>query len=267
MYKFPQHRLRTKLLDADKTPLVLVACGSFSPITHLHLRMFEMAGDFIKQNTDFELMGGYFSPVSDYYNKAGLLCAEHRVNMVRLACEQTSSWLMVDEWEPFQKAYVPTAQVLDHFYEQLQGCFAGGERKRLRVMLLAGADLLQTMSEPGVWDAADLQHILGRYGALIVERDGTDMEQALDSVSRWRNNIYILRQMVRNDISSTKIRLFIRRSMSVKYLLPACVDDYIQLNGLYRDEGDPHTRKCMTPGPSPLDQNGKGDGMVRSPSL
>jgi hypothetical protein len=30
----------TYILDETKTPLVIVACGSYSPITYLHLRMF-----------------------------------------------------------------------------------------------------------------------------------------------------------------------------------------------------------------------------------
>jgi nicotinamide mononucleotide adenylyltransferase len=76
-YEFPSQRLGT-LRDARRTPLVLVACGSFSPVTYLHLRMFEMAVDFVRQNTEFEVVGGYLSPVSDKYRKPGLLSAEHR---------------------------------------------------------------------------------------------------------------------------------------------------------------------------------------------
>jgi nicotinamide mononucleotide adenylyltransferase len=77
-YEFPEHRLKAKMNDPEKTPLLLVACGSFSPITYLHLRMFEMAADYVKFSTDFELIGGYLSPVSDAYRKAGLASAEHR---------------------------------------------------------------------------------------------------------------------------------------------------------------------------------------------
>lgn len=65
-------------MDGNKIPLVLIACGSFSPITYLHLRMFELGADFAKFNSDFEVMGGYFSPVSDAYKKAGLASAQHR---------------------------------------------------------------------------------------------------------------------------------------------------------------------------------------------
>ena len=77
-YVFPVHRLVQKLRNPTKQPIVLVACGSFSPVTYLHLRMFEMAVDYVRQNTDFEVMGGYLSPVSDMYKKPGLLSASHR---------------------------------------------------------------------------------------------------------------------------------------------------------------------------------------------
>ena len=68
--------------DPTKTPLCLVSCGSFSPITCLHLRMFEMAADHVRLHTDFELVCGYFSPVSDAYKKAGLASAEHRYDCI-----------------------------------------------------------------------------------------------------------------------------------------------------------------------------------------
>jgi nicotinamide mononucleotide adenylyltransferase len=77
-YSFPHHRLLQKLSNPKKQPIVLVACGSFSPVTYLHLRMFEMAKDYVRQNTEFEIVGGYLSPVSDMYKKPGLLSAEHR---------------------------------------------------------------------------------------------------------------------------------------------------------------------------------------------
>ena len=77
-YAFPAHRLQRTLRNPAKTPLVLVACGSFSPVTYLHLRMFEMAKDYVRQNTEFEVVGGYLSPVSDMYKKQGLLSAHHR---------------------------------------------------------------------------------------------------------------------------------------------------------------------------------------------
>lgn len=90
--------------------------------------------------------------------------------MCELAAEQTSDWIMVDTWEPTQKEYQPTALVLDHFDHEINTVRGGieaadGQMKKVRVALLAGADLIQTMSRPGVWSQDDLDHILGKYGA------------------------------------------------------------------------------------------------------
>ena len=62
------------------------------------------------------------------------------------------------------------------------------------------------------------------------------MEQATDNLARWRRNIHIISQLIQNDVSSTKVRLFIRRGLSVRYLLPASVVQYIEENDLYQDE-------------------------------
>lgn len=240
-YDFPQHRLATEMKDETKSPLVLVACGSFSPITYLHLRMFEMALDSVREQTRFEVIGGFFSPVSDHYNKSGLAQAHHRVRMCELACERTSSWLMVDAWESLQPAYQRTATVLDHFNTEINVKMRGiktrsGQRRGVKIMLLAGGDLIESMGEPNVWLDEDLHHILGRYGCMIVERTGSDVRSFLlshDIMYEHRHNVLVIKQLIYNDISSTKVRLFIRRNMSVQYLAPSSVIRYIYEHRLY----------------------------------
>jgi len=63
------------------------------------------------------------------------------------------------------------------------------------------------------------------------------MDQATGSLARWRSNIHLISQLIQNDVSSTKVRLFLRRGLSVRYLLPAPVVDYIQDHELYLEEG------------------------------
>jgi len=166
--------------------------------------------------------------------------------MCTLGTEMTSNWLMVDPWEALQ-TYQRTAVVLDHIDHEIntvRGGISTGirredgteEKKNVQVMLLAGSDLIGTMSEPGVWSDEDLDHILGRYGTFIIERGGTDIDQALDSLARWRHNIHPIPQMVQNDVSSTKVRLSLRRGLSVRYLIPACVVEYIEREGLYKGD-------------------------------
>ena len=171
-YEFPAARLRRRIQSSDRTPLVLIACGSFSPITFFHLRMFEMAADYARFNTKFEVVGAYLSCVGDAYKKTGLVKSEHRINMCALAVAN-ASWISVDPWEALHSEYLDTAKVLDHLDEEINQRIGGVEtpegKKKCRICLLAGADLIQTMSAPGVWDQRDIDYILKNFGAFIVE--------------------------------------------------------------------------------------------------
>lgn len=75
-----------------------------------------------QENTDFDILDGYLSPVNDEYNlkKLWLVSAHHRAILVRtglkmctLATEQESSWLIVDPWEAFPN-YQRTDVVFDY---------------------------------------------------------------------------------------------------------------------------------------------------------
>ncbi|KAJ9268044.1 hypothetical protein DTO021C3_8860 [Paecilomyces variotii] len=238
-YKFPAGKLQ-RCSQSGKIPLVLIACGSYSPPTFLHLRMFSMASDFARMNTDFEVVGGYLSPVSDAYQKAGLVEGIHRIHMCQLAV-QTSKWINIDPWEAIQPEYMPTAKVLDHFEHEINSVLGGiedanGKRTRAQIALLAGADLIETMSSPDLWAEADLQHILGDFGVFVVERAGTDLRDALTSLKKWEHNIHRIPQVVPNEISSTKIRTLLKQRMSVDYLIPRGIIEYIEGNGLFMDE-------------------------------
>ena len=105
------------------------------------------------------------SPVNDSYGKVGLAQARHRVTMCRRACETSSDWISVDDWEATRPDYSPTAVVLDHFERELNSEdrrngiaeFEGRPRRKIRIMLLAGSDLIQTMSVPNLWAEKDVR--------------------------------------------------------------------------------------------------------------
>jgi len=92
-----------------------------------------------------------------------------------------------------------------------------------------------------------LEIILGRFGAFIIERAGSDVDEALEGLTAWRDNIFVVRQTIHNDVSSTKIRLFLRRGMSVHYLLPDAVIRYIEQNRLYLDDRKEKSAGSATP--------------------
>jgi nicotinic acid mononucleotide adenylyltransferase len=43
---------------SSKIQLILLCCGSFNPITNMHLRMFELARDHLHQTGKYEIVGG-----------------------------------------------------------------------------------------------------------------------------------------------------------------------------------------------------------------
>ena len=161
------------------------------------------------------------------------------LTMCSMALEH-SPLLLVDPWEASKPEYTPTAQVLDHLDHEINTLRHGvqsapGSRQKVQIALLAGADLIETFLTPGVWAEEDLFHILERYGAFVVERSGTDLAQAISKLEQPTDKIHVVPQEVRNDVSSTKIREFVGRGLSVRYLVPENVIEYIDRHGLFRE--------------------------------
>lgn len=217
-------------------PVILVTCGSFSPITYLHLRMFEMARDELLLNQSHRKwypVGGIISPVSDAYNKPHLAPAKHRIEICKLASEE-SDWIITDDWEASQDDHLPTAQVLKTIQERLNINY--GE---CRVVFLAGADLIGTFVVPDLWLPQDIDYIFTCHSVVAIGRWRCNLAELILTNSilfKHRQNLIIVKQHIMNDISSTKIRLFIQRGMSIKYLLPNACVKYIMDHDLYAEE-------------------------------
>jgi nicotinic acid mononucleotide adenylyltransferase len=125
---------------------------------------------------------------SSYYKKAGLAPAIHRVRMCELAVEHTSTWLMVDPWEAGQPEYTRTAVVLEHFNEMLNVEGGGltmsdGKRRRYKIMLLAGGDLIESFGEPGVWSEPDVSGTLSPI--CVAPQEG---ELTCSCISSWADS-------------------------------------------------------------------------------
>jgi nicotinate (nicotinamide) nucleotide adenylyltransferase len=224
--------------------VVLLLCGSFSPITNLHLRMLELARDCLQKNSLFSVVRGIISPVHDAYGKKGLVESHHRVAMCKLAA-QNSDWITVDPWETQQGGWTVTANVLRHFQEAVNA----DKIKVGRIKLLCGADLLESFATPGLWESADatpglwesadIDAIVRDFGLVVISRSGSNPEKFIyesDQLSRLKANISLVTEWIPNDISSTKIRRSLQRGESVRYLVPDAVLDYIQHHKLYQND-------------------------------
>ncbi|XP_057953173.1 nicotinamide/nicotinic acid mononucleotide adenylyltransferase isoform X2 [Malania oleifera] len=204
----------------------------------MHLRMFELARDALNSE-GYSVIGGYMSPVNDAYKKKGLICAEHRIQLCRLAC-RSSGFIMVDPWEANQSAYQRTLTVLTRIESSL--CESGLiSRESLKVMLLCGSDLLKSFGVPGAWFRDQVRTICRDYGVVCIRREGQDVEKIIaddDILNECKSNIKIVDELVPNQISSSRVRECISRGLSVKYLTPDEVIDYITEQNLYSKSAD-----------------------------
>lgn len=163
-----------------KTKIVLLACGSFNPPTHMHLRMFELARDHMNRLGPYQVIGGIISPVHDGYNKKELIASTHRCALVKLAL-QDSDWIHLSDWECNQEGWTPTRQTLQYHQNKINSALSTDHNMdnnkindndepywvrniqrfqtngvNVLVKLLCGADLLQSFSTPGLWKESDV---------------------------------------------------------------------------------------------------------------
>jgi len=235
---------RSKLADISKvpehlTPTVLVSCGSFSPPTVMHLRIFETARDYfrsMKAVHKLEIVGGFISPVHNAYGKASLVAAEDRVAMCKASLEN-SDWVLCDEWETKQNEWTRTRLVLDRFKNELNQDKALNGGREVKVLLLCGADILDSMTKPGVWIESDLREFLAN-GLACLKRSGSEPEVTIfehDVLYDYRHSIYIIREPVENHVSSTAVRRAIKRGQSIKYLVMDGVESIIKKRKLWQE--------------------------------
>ncbi|XP_065371760.1 nicotinamide/nicotinic acid mononucleotide adenylyltransferase 3 isoform X1 [Calliphora vicina] len=238
--------------------IVLIACGSFSPPTPMHFRMFEIAKDHFEMQGTHKVIGGIVSPTHDAYGKKGLAPGKHRCSMVKLAL-QTSPWIRLSEWETQQDGWSRTQSVLQYHQNFMNNYINspdldnmnGGDnvipswlptslrerRDPVQLKLLCGADLLESFAVPGLWAEEDIEDIISNHGLVVISRSGSNPEKFIfdsDTLTKYQRNITLVTNWVSNEVSSTMIRRLISRGQSCKYLIDDMVLEYIKQFGLYQ---------------------------------
>jgi nicotinamide mononucleotide adenylyltransferase len=82
-----------------------------------------------------------------------------------------------------------------------------------------------------------MEDICAKHRIVCLERMGTDLSSVIwenDILYKHKERIHLVAQWVSNDISSTKIRQALRRNLSIRYLIPDVVIDYIRQHDLYK---------------------------------
>ncbi|XP_041848234.1 uncharacterized protein nmnat3 [Melanotaenia boesemani] len=242
------------MMATHRVPLYLLSCGSFNPITNQHMRLFELARDHMHSTGQYQVVGGIVSPVSDGYGKQGLVLAKHRIAMAKLALK-SSNWVTVDEWESQQPDWTETVVAMRYHYgcilkqfKQNMGTHSDSSGNTIplsspspQLKLLCGADFLDTFKIPGLWLDDHVEELVGHFGLVCVSRGRLQPEWAVhesDTLSRHKQNIFLVREWVRNETSATEVRRALRRSQSVKYLIPDSVIEYIHQHNLYTEDSE-----------------------------
>ena len=207
--------------------IIIVCCGSFNPIHDLHLLIFELVkNNFQLQNR--KVIKGIISPVNDNYKKPELISAEHRVAMCKEAVK-TSDWIIVDDWESKQQQYVRTYNVLKHIRE-IYG-------EQYDIFFIGSDDLLDGMMNPKCWDQTLLEKLLDEFGFVLLNRLHTNLKEKVESYplfKKYIDHIHIF-ETFKAQHSSTEIRSLLKQGLSVKYMTPDCVIDYIHTHNLYQE--------------------------------
>ena len=245
---FNLSKLQRPSLHPARPLVVLLACGSYSPVTSMHLLLFETAKNYLMYETAaLDVVGGIISPVHDNYGKPSLVPAHHRISMTRSATA-SSAWITTSAWETLQPGWTTTCSTMAAYSGFLSAALLYPAPPRL--VLLCGADLLESTQVPGLWAAEDLEVILGEYGVCVIERVGLDLEQLIagdERLRRWRHHIWIVPQRVVNNVSSTVVRSMIREGLSIEYLVDAQVRDYIYQHALFGHDRERERRRQQRP--------------------
>ncbi|EDR28454.1 nicotinamide-nucleotide adenylyltransferase, putative [Entamoeba dispar SAW760] len=209
----------------EEKNIILVCCGSYNPIHYIHLLLFELTKNYFKEHGR-NVVKGIISPANDLYWKKGLLSSKHRVAMCQEAVK-TSDWIIVDDWESTQKEYVRTYNVLAHEREVYGNDYD--------IYFIGADDLIPNMMNKNCWDQVLLEKIVNEFGIVFFKRINPNCSEQIKSYplfARHLNHIFII-QSFQSQHSSTLVRQLVKSGMSIKYLVPDSVINYITEHQLY----------------------------------
>lgn len=190
--------------------------GTFNPIHYAHL----ISAEQVRNGLNYDKI--LFVPAArpPHKSQPDMVSAEHRYKMVKLATAE-NPYFDVSRIELDRKGPSYTIQTIQELRQTLKGI--------TDLAWIIGAD---SLIEYKIWK--DFDEVLRQSTLVVTTRPNYDLEQVPLDI---RNQITIFR-ITGSDISATEIRDRIRKKLSVRYLVPDDVVNYINEHHLYLD----HTR-------------------------
>lgn len=182
--------------------------GSFNPVHNGHVAL----ASYLSNSPYLDKVWLTLSPQNPLKNTHTLLDDHHRLEMLRLATEQTGNVEVCDiELTMPRPSY--TINTLDELAKRYP---------QLSFKLVIGADNWAIFDQ---WK--DYHRIINDYGVVIYPRPGYE----LTSINY--TNVKIVNAPL-IDVSSTHIRTAISQGNNPSHLMPESVWDYITANNLYK---------------------------------
>lgn len=206
-------------MDAgEKTMKIGIMGGTFDPIHIGHLLLGEFAYENFGLDEIWFLPNG--NPPHKMTDESGVSLSD-RIEMVRLATEEIP-YFRVNLYETATKDHSYTYSTLNAFRERYP---------EHRFYFILGADSLFSIE-----DWKNFREIFPLCTILAAMRDDKDAESMKEQIrylhGRYQAAICLL-QAPLVEISSTTIRKRAEQGLSVRYMVPDVVSDYIAKNHLY----------------------------------
>ena len=189
---------------------VAIFGGSFDPVHNGHVE----AAQLVLDQTEFEEV--WFMPCFNNPLKQKVYASpEHRLEMLRLAAKGMKN-AVVSDFEVTNK--IPyTAEVLMQLKRQFP---------RHHFAFVLGSDLAKEFLEG--WRMPKL--ILTNAKIILIAISKSGWKELLPKLK----NPLLLEKPTTNDISSSKVRTYIKKGRDISKIVPAAVTDYIESNALYK---------------------------------
>ncbi len=184
--------------------------GTFDPPHIAHL----LAAEGVRDHLKLDKIIFVPAAIPPHKQKRGVIAAKHRFEMVKLAIRDNPAFELSDT-ELHRKGPSYTIETLREMKR---------EHENAEIFFIMGIDLLMefdTWKEPN--------RILEECTLVAMNRPGFDLAVVdKDLLSRIE-----LVNVPSVDVSSTNVRRRVKSGRSIRYLVPADVEDYIHRNAIY----------------------------------
>lgn len=193
--------------------------GTFNPIHHGHL----ILSEYIRIEANLDKIVFIPTGLPPHKYDVDVLDGETRLKMVELAIEDNPYFICSDIEVMRTKKTTYTIDTLIELKDIYHDC---------QLYMIIGADTLLSLY---TWK--DCSKVLSLINFIVADRLGLNTDDVLNEIERLNNlfgaNIINIDSPV-IDISSTSIRDRVKNGLSIKYLVPELIEEYVLKNNLYR---------------------------------